>query len=315
MGNAFGAITDDCLDFVLVKTGKYEIRSYGPFFVAEVECNDGQQLKEAFAALCRYIGVDGTPENVKGRKKPVNRTEASAALLDRIFYYLGSPDAPVGQQVSSTSVPITITLPVLREHNVLQMILPREYTDVESIPIPTNANIIIRSVPPRTVAVSVFYGHADRATYQKKIDKLRNQLVADKLIGPPHAEDAPERNDPTLRVASVQSAPSAAAPASAVGEPAGSIGPPASTTTTAGPPEVHWSVARYHPHFTLPAFRRNEVWIDLDVAYPTVAALLQEHQFQRNKQAAEKSRDEGGAGVAAAAGPEVKKDVIPEKQG
>jgi hypothetical protein len=75
-------------------------------------------------------------------------------------------------------------------------------------------------------------------------------------------------------------------------------------------------VARYHPHFTLPAFRRNEVWIDLDVTYPTVAALLQEHQFQRNQQAAEKIQDEGGAAlVANVAGQGATMDAIAEKQG
>jgi hypothetical protein len=26
---------------------------------------------------------------------------------------------------------------------------------------------------------------------------------------------------------------------------------------------VKWSVAQYHPPFTIPAFRRNEIWVDL----------------------------------------------------
>jgi hypothetical protein len=30
------------------------------------------------------------------------------------------------------------------------------------------------------------------------------------------------------------------------------------------PEETKWSVAQYHPPFTLPFLRRNEIWIDLD---------------------------------------------------
>lgn len=65
MGAAFGSISDTCLDFVLIQTGKYEIRSYDPIFVVEIECDD-DHLKESFSALMGYIGANGVPENVKG---------------------------------------------------------------------------------------------------------------------------------------------------------------------------------------------------------------------------------------------------------
>ena len=61
MGVAFGRIEDACVEFVTIKTGKeYELRSYEPFFVAEIECDD-EHLKDSFVRLMRYIGADGPP--------------------------------------------------------------------------------------------------------------------------------------------------------------------------------------------------------------------------------------------------------------
>lgn len=46
-----------------------------------------------------------------------------------------------------------------------------------------------------------------------------------------------------------------------------------------------WSVAQYHPPFTIPFLRRNEVWIELSEQFPEVAKLIREAE-----QAAENSR-------------------------
>jgi hypothetical protein len=65
MGAAFGSISDACLDYTLIESGKYEIRSYNSYYVAELECSD-ENLKDAFAAMLRYVGADYVPENVRG---------------------------------------------------------------------------------------------------------------------------------------------------------------------------------------------------------------------------------------------------------
>jgi hypothetical protein len=65
MGAAFGSINDTCLDYTLIESGKYEIRSYNSYYVAELECSD-ENLKDAFAAMLRYVGADCVPENVRG---------------------------------------------------------------------------------------------------------------------------------------------------------------------------------------------------------------------------------------------------------
>jgi hypothetical protein len=39
--------------------------------------------------------------------------------------------------------------------------------------------------------------------------------------------------------------------------------------------DMTWQSAQYHPPYTLPFMRRNEIWMDLNEAMPTVKSLLQ----------------------------------------
>ena len=36
-----------------------------------------------------------------------------------------------------------------------------------------------------------------------------------------------------------------------------------------------WSISQYHPPFTLPFMRRNEIWVELNESLPAVRSLLQ----------------------------------------
>jgi hypothetical protein len=213
--------------------------------------------------------------------------------------------------VSTTSaVPIPLILPVIRENNALQLILPSDYTSVDEIPVPLNTSITIRHVPARIVAVHVFYGHASRPTYTKCINKLRIALVADHLVGEPQPVSASgvgsavgalgeAKDSDAVPAAGISGEKSTADPAAAITAPAAPSGTALAQTATL--PEVHWSLARYHPHFTFPAFRRNEVWIDLDASHPAVADRVQQYHFKRNQLATEKARQAGSEGVAAVA--------------
>jgi hypothetical protein len=40
---------------------------------------------------------------------------------------------------------------------------------------------------------------------------------------------------------------------------------------------VKWSVAQYHPPFTLPFLRRNEIWIELDEKTEAIKKALMEN--------------------------------------
>lgn len=246
----------------------------------------------------------------------------------------GSPNQTPGQQVdANTAVQIPITLPILREDDRLQLILPSEYTSVDEIPVPLNKDITLRSLPSHTVGVTVFHGHAPRPTYMRYVAKLEALLRADNLLGEPAAETAPVPEPATeppapekgeeagvvggvLKVGAFSPRPSsqpspagasstAQAPAPTSAAAPAPVPAPGSALGTAPAPQpqaVHWSLARYHPHFTLPAFRRNEVWIHLNPARPAVAALVQQHHFERNQQAVAQAQEAGTGGAPALAG-------------
>jgi hypothetical protein len=211
---------------------------------------------------------------------------------------------------TTTAVPIPLILPVIRENNALQLILPSDYTSVDEIPVPLNTSITIRHVLARIVAVHVFYGHASRPTYTKCINKLRTALVADHLLDEPQPVPASGEGSAVGALGEAKDSDVVPAPAvsgeTSTADPAAVTAPavPSAGTArapTATLPEVHWSLARYHPHFTFPAFRRNEVWIDLDASHPAVADRVQQYHFKRNQLATEKAREAGAEGVAAVA--------------
>jgi hypothetical protein len=209
---------------------------------------------------------------------------------------------------ATTAVPIPLVLPVIRENNALQLILPSDYTSVDEIPVPLNTSITIRHVPARIVAVQVFCGHASRPTYTKCINKLRTALVADHLLDESQPVPAPgvgsavgalgeAQDSDVVPAAAISGEKSTTYPTPAITAPAAPSGTTLALTATL--PEVHWSLARYHPHLTFPAFRRNEVWIDLDASHSAVADRVQQYHFKRNQLATEKA---GAAAVAVAKG-------------
>ena len=61
MGIVFGITGSKEPTFQLLKSGKYEIRKYNPYFIAEVSCDNSN---EEFQILAKYIGVWGNPENM-----------------------------------------------------------------------------------------------------------------------------------------------------------------------------------------------------------------------------------------------------------
>lgn len=75
-----------------------------------------------------------------------------------------------------------MVFPVIREDDVLQFILPSRYKDVASIPIPTDAAIVIRSIPQRIVAVKEFRGKGSRKQYKRRIHQLRLSLAEDSML-------------------------------------------------------------------------------------------------------------------------------------
>jgi len=130
----------------------------------------------------------------------------------------------------------------------LAFMLPAQYTSVESCPKPNDSRVLLTEHAPKLVAVSTppFTGGVDDCKVQAHADALLKDLRADGLYsGAPKSQN---------------SAAAADAP-----EPQPKIAP-------------EWHVAQYHPPFTLPWFRRNEIWWHLNgVSEDQAKAALARH--------------------------------------
>ena len=82
----------------------------------------------------------------------------------------------------ATHEKIQMVYPAIREDNVLQFIMPSQYKDAASIPIPTDNAIVIRSIPQRIVAVKEFRGKGARKQYMHKIHQLQISLAEDSML-------------------------------------------------------------------------------------------------------------------------------------
>lgn len=219
-----------------------------------------------------------------------------------------------------------MTAPVLTQNNYMQFILPQKYERVDQVPTPTNPSVIIKEAPQRIVAVYKFSGACTREQCTKKLKKLHKMLVADQLLEGPAAASLAAQ--PPAGGFSASSAADTAAAASAQAEFTGKMEQPASeppaqaeelsaTAGAKGPAQeepaqqkekaekgereedlsgfvadaLSWLVAQYHPPWTLPFLRRNEVWIELDPQIPAVVTLLQ--QYQQYQQAQQEQDAEG----------------------
>ena len=129
---------------------------------------------------------------------------------------------------------IAMTAPVVSSQDFMQFILPDEYTRIEDIPTPQDSKIMIKQVPERVVAVSQFSGSNHHADFLQRMKELKELILSEQLVEPSALD--PQSTEPGSRYAACH----------------GIL-----------PENVQWSFAKYNPPYTLPAFRRNEVWIEL----------------------------------------------------
>jgi len=137
-----------------------------------------------------------------------------------------------------------MTVPVLTDKTTMQFILPSEYKEIGDAPVPTDPNVSIKSVPKRTVAVLRFCGWSTDDHCQRKFESLRQMLINDDMVdfeSPPAADDTEGESDLSKHLLQTQQP---------------------------------YLVAHYHPPFTLPFFRRIEIWIPLSTKNERVAELL-----------------------------------------
>eukprot|EP01032_Pedospumella_encystans_P018364 gene18364-20908_t len=248
MGVTYGKITAPRAPFERIRLQPVEIRTYPPAFVAEVMCNDAE-TEEASELLMNYIGFSGMPHNVK------------AAQL--------APADPV-VPVSNVPVKIDLIVPVLREDHSMMLLLPEEYTTVDAIPVSTDPRVAIRPLPERTVAVQKFKGPATRKEFMYYVRLLQSKLEEERMLGvstvvasvPAVIVDTAPPVIPGVTKHELLSKPTEAE----LGKPRLNV--PSDEANK-------WIVAQYNSHTTLPFLRKNEVWIELDVANTQVAKLLE----------------------------------------
>ena len=133
---------------ILKKVGDIEIRSYPELIVAMVE---GFSDNIAFGLLFNYIsGGNKLNENINMTTPVIN------------------------------SQKIEMTSPVLSDKNYFAFIMPSSY-DMNSIPIPLDPKIKIKSIPKRKLAVIRFGGYSNSNKIKKYKDKLLFELNSKKI--------------------------------------------------------------------------------------------------------------------------------------
>lgn len=144
---------------VRMKADGYEIRVYEPYIVAEtvVAGNMDAALEEGFRRIAGYIFGGNT-------------TQESIAMT-----------VPVGER-ASTSENIAMTVPVLSggdaRERVISFVMPKKYT-LDTLPIPRDGRVTLRSVPSRTVAALSFSWSTSAKTVTLKKAELAALLARD----------------------------------------------------------------------------------------------------------------------------------------
>ena len=164
MGSIIGKITEELPKHeVLTKTASYEIRRYAPCVVAETGFTskkgmfEGDQGK-SFMKLASFIGVMTTPKN---------DVASPIAMTAPVLMHKGKGDE---------SFTMAFFLPASR------------FAKASHVPVPTDANVTIKDVPARTVAVHTFSGNMRAEVISVKDKELREALARDGVKTKKNAE-------------------------------------------------------------------------------------------------------------------------------
>lgn len=128
---------------VLRKSDSYEVRRYAPYIVAEVDV-DGSAGNKAFRILAGYIFGDNQGDEKMKMTAPVE-SQRIGNEADRYTY---------------------------------RFVMERKYT-MESLPKPSDPNIRLKEVEPRTVAAVRYSGRWTEGNYRRHLAKLREALEKD----------------------------------------------------------------------------------------------------------------------------------------
>ncbi|MEY3712734.1 MAG: hypothetical protein RL321_354 [Pseudomonadota bacterium] len=140
---------------VLEQDGAFELRAYSSYLIAETEVEAGfmNAGNIAFGRLFRYISG-------------ANAAQTEIAMT-----------APVEQASQGEKIAMTAPVEQAKGDGVYQVgfIVPRKYNR-DTVPKPTDPRVIIREVPPRTVAVWRYSGRWTEENFREHEQDLRRAL-------------------------------------------------------------------------------------------------------------------------------------------
>ena len=146
---------------VVRKDGKFEIRDYASHILAEtvVEGDLEDAGNKAFNRLFAYISGENSGRDKLAMTAPVSQQRAGEKI---------AMTAPVGQQRAGDDWAVSF-------------MMPSEYT-LETLPEPDDPLVILRQVPPRTMAAVRYSGFWSEKNYRKYKAELDAWVAAEGLV-------------------------------------------------------------------------------------------------------------------------------------
>jgi len=149
-------------DYQVVDTFEdFEVRSYAPYLVAEVDVTGGfaEAGNSAFRILAGYIFGDNAASEKMSMTAPVE-----------------SRPSAKGEKMSMTA-PVTAIAAGDDGRTTYAFVMEREFS-LQTLPVPNDDRIRIRTVPKRTMAVRRYSGRWTENKYRQNEKSLRSALDA-----------------------------------------------------------------------------------------------------------------------------------------
>ena len=144
---------------VVRQDGDIEIREYGDAIVAETIVDDEFEDagNRAFRKLFKYIDGNNRAQDKISMTAPVSQEQRSEKI---------AMTSPVGQQKSESGWAVSF-------------MMPASYT-MDSIPQPTDPEVVIREVPAQRVAAIRYSGFWSEEKYREHLRKLESWIEVEK---------------------------------------------------------------------------------------------------------------------------------------
>ena len=144
---------------VVRQDGDIEIREYKAAIVAETIVDDEFEDagNSAFRTLFKYIGGNNQAQGKIAMTAPVTQVERSEKI---------AMTSPVGQQKSESGWAVSF-------------MMPASYT-MDTIPQPTDPEVVIREVPAQRVAAIRYSGFWSEEKYREHLEQLQSWIEAEK---------------------------------------------------------------------------------------------------------------------------------------